>query len=75
MNDISFSEAQQGSGDVIGTFLIKVRYQRNATWQGEIHWIEKDMKQNFRSAMEMIKLADEALSYGVKEKKPVRWES
>jgi len=75
VNDISLSEIQQDREDAVGTFLIKVRFQHNATWQGEIHWIEKDMKQNFRSAMEMIKLADEALSYGVKEKKPVRWES
>jgi len=43
------------------TFDISVRFRQNATWQGEIIWIEKDMRQNFRSVLEMLKLIDEAL--------------
>jgi hypothetical protein len=45
-----------------GTFLISVHYRQNATWQGTIAWAEKNKKQHFRSALEMIKLIDEALS-------------
>jgi len=45
-----------------GTFLISVHYRQNATWQGTIAWAEKNKKQRFRSALEMIKLIDEALT-------------
>ena len=42
------------------TFEIVVKFKQNATWQGHIHWVEKDKKQNFRSVLEMLKLMDEA---------------
>lgn len=47
-----------------GTFEITVKFTQNSTWQGQIHWVDKDRKQNFRSALEMLKLMDEALSDG-----------
>lgn len=43
------------------TFDISVRFRQNATWQGEIVWVEKEMRQNFRSVLEMLKLIDMAL--------------
>ena len=55
------------------TFEVTVRFQRNATWQGQIHWIEKNQKQNFRSALEMLKLMDEAVEEGSKEADKVGW--
>jgi len=57
------------------TFEITVRFRQNATWQGQILWAEKNMKQNFRSVLEMLKLMDEALSEGDDNKKPVDWNS
>jgi len=49
------------SGSALGTFEITVKFMQNSTWQGQIHWVEKNHKQNFRSALEMIRLMDEAL--------------
>ena len=43
------------------TFIIKVLFRQNATWQGKIQWVEKNKTQNFRSDLEMLKLMDDAL--------------
>ena len=56
------------------TFEISVRFRKNATWQGQIHWVEKDMKRNFESVLEMLKLVDEAISEHETDAKPVAWE-
>ncbi|MCL2046451.1 MAG: hypothetical protein FWG88_08720 [Oscillospiraceae bacterium] len=50
------------SGNPRCTFEINVRFRQNATWQGQILWVEKNQRQNFRSVLEMIKLMDEALT-------------
>lgn len=44
------------------TFTIQVQFRQNATWQGTIAWMESKKIQQFRSALEMIKLMDNALS-------------
>ena len=49
-----------------GTFLVKILSQQNSTWQGSITWMEEQKTQNFRSALELIKLIDEVLD-GEKE--------
>ena len=46
------------------TFIIRVQYRQNASWQGSVQWVEKGMKRNFRSTLELIKLMDEAISDG-----------
>ena len=43
------------------TFVINVLHRQNATWQGQLHWVEKNKSQNFRSALELLKLIDSAL--------------
>ena len=55
------------------TFEITVRFRQNATWQGQVLWAEKNMRQNFRSVLEMLKLMDEALHDGDNNKKAVDW--
>ena len=55
------------------SFDVTVCCKQNATWQGQIHWVEKNQDQNFRSALEMLKLMDEALSEGADEEK-IGWE-
>lgn len=47
------------------TFIINISYRQNDTWQGKILWADKDKTQYFRSALEMMKLIDNALSEGV----------
>lgn len=40
------------------TFVVKVAYRQNSSWQGEITWVEENKTQRFRSALELIKLID-----------------
>lgn len=35
------------------TFVIKVLFRQNATWQGKIQWVEKNKTQSFRSDLEI----------------------
>jgi len=55
------------------TFEISVRFRQNATWQGQIFWTEKNMRQNFRSVLEMLKLMDEALTEGKESETAIEW--
>jgi hypothetical protein len=45
----------------LATFLIKIIFLKNATWQGTITWVENGAEENFRSMREMIYLMDSAL--------------
>ena len=65
---------QSGQNGKKCTFEISVKFRQNATWQGTILWIEKNLKQNFRSVQEMLKLMDEALSDGIEESVMAGWE-
>ena len=47
--------------EVEATFIVRVRFEQNATWHGSLSWIEQKKTQNFRSTLEMLKLMDEAL--------------
>ena len=58
---------------VKGTFEISVKFTQNSTWQGQIHWIENNRKQNFRSALEMLKLMDEVLTQEADDSQVVMW--
>ncbi|MCL2226798.1 MAG: hypothetical protein FWB97_04120 [Oscillospiraceae bacterium] len=55
------------------TFEVSVIFQQNATWQGHILWAEKNLRQSFRSVLEMLRLMDEALAEGAA--KSATWES
>ncbi len=46
-----------------GTFIVKIEHCSNETWQGEVVWAEENKKEKFRSALELIKLMDEAMKY------------
>jgi len=39
-----------------------VIFRQNASWQGSLAWIEKNIEEPFRSALEMFMLIDSALS-------------
>ena len=66
-------ENQRDVGSTKGTFEISVKFMQNSTWQGQIHWIEKNQKQSFRSALEMLKLMDEALANSSDETQFISW--
>lgn len=42
-------------------FLITIQYRYNSSWQGEIKWLNCKKEQRCRSALELIKLLDEAV--------------
>lgn len=44
------------------SFVVEVKSQENSTWQGTITWVEGKKKENFRSALELIRLIDSTLS-------------
>lgn len=50
------------------TFVIKIIEEQHGTWQGSLNWIDQNKNCNFRSALEMIKMMDEALDEQEKEK-------
>ncbi len=47
-----------------GTFIVKVDYCQRNTWQGRVIWAEENKILRFRSALELIRLMDEALGEG-----------
>ena len=61
MKDAIKQNQQEETAGSKCTFEITVKFRQNATWQGQILWAEKNLKQNFRSVLEMLKLMDEAL--------------
>jgi len=44
------------------SFVIEVKSQENSTWQGTITRVEGKKKENFRSALELIRLIDSTLA-------------
>ena len=51
-----------------GTFIVKILNKKNSTWQGSITWVEEKKTQNFRSALELIKMIDGVLDGDVEIK-------
>lgn len=64
---INQSELTEKRGDE-GTFIVHVQYRENATWQGQVTWVDREQTQNFRSALELLKLIDGALDATAKKK-------
>lgn len=54
------------------SFVVEVKCQENHTWQGTIHWVEGQKKENFRSALEMIRLMDSVLSASAVDKEEIQ---
>lgn len=55
-------ETVMGKRGERATFYVYVQYRQNATWQGTVVWKEKERKEKFRSALELIILLDNALA-------------
>lgn len=43
------------------TFIVKIQDDQNNTWQGSVLWVDEQKEKCFRSALELLKLMDEAL--------------
>ena len=48
-------ERKRGEQD---TFIVRIQYRQNATWQGHVTWVDENKTVPFRSALELIKLMD-----------------
>lgn len=46
----------------LGTFVTYVKFRQNSTWQGEMYWMEKEMKNNFTNVLDFIKLIDNMIN-------------
>lgn len=46
------------------TFVVRVLYRQNNTWQGEILWAEQNEKRYFRSVLELIEFMNSAVERG-----------
>ena len=44
-----------------GTFMVRIISQENATWQGQVTWLDRDETETFRSMLELIRLIDGAM--------------
>lgn len=47
----------------LATFVVRVLFRQNASWQGTVIWRESGQEENFRSALELLLLMDGALQY------------
>lgn len=57
---LSDEDMLKNNGDK-GTFIIRVEQRQHSSWQGRITWVEEGKTENFRSALELIKMIDGAL--------------
>ncbi len=46
------------------TFVVSIKKCDHGSWQGSLEWIEGSKKISFRSALELIKLMDSAVTAG-----------
>lgn len=44
------------------TFVIRILFRQNASWQGSIRWIEGQTEESFRSVLELLFLMDSAMT-------------
>lgn len=47
------------------TFNIQVKFRQYATWQGVVVWAEENKRGKFQSAMELVRLMDNAINKGL----------
>ena len=43
------------------TFELQILFRQHSSWQGVIHWKERQIEQSFRSVLELVILMDSAL--------------
>ncbi len=65
---------RESLGQKRGTFVVRVLYQQNNTWQGEVLWAEQNERRHFRSALELMELMDSAMEERGTEKTRRSWE-
>ena len=49
----------------VATFSLMIQFRQNATWQGEVTWVEQKRSTSFRSVLELLRMMDDVLQYSV----------
>ncbi len=52
--DIEFDDNQ--------SFIVEIKSKEHHSWQGTVAWVEGKKKENFRSALELLRLIDSTFS-------------
>ena len=55
-------KTEKDSNTSENSFLVKIKYRKNSSWQGSVQWIETGKSQNFKSCLELIRLMDIAMN-------------
>lgn len=45
----------------VATFVMRIHFRQNATWQGEVTWMDNKQTSFFRSALELFRMIDDVL--------------
>jgi hypothetical protein len=62
--DDSLNNYNQNVSKKKGTFVVKIEFCQHGTWQGQVIWAEENRTERFRSALELLRLMDEAMASG-----------
>ena len=73
MKTIINQEGRRERAGASCSFNISVNCTHNATWQGQIRWVETKQEKAFRSVLEMLKLMDEAVTEGAEDAGSANW--
>ena len=57
------------------SFLVKIKYRQNTSWQGTIKWLDGKQTRHFRSCLEMMMLIEDALTSDKVENKRIEFNS
>ncbi|MBS4031505.1 MAG: hypothetical protein KGZ63_08810 [Clostridiales bacterium] len=47
------------------SFLVKIQFSQNSTWQGTVQWLDEKKSMPFRSLLELIQLVNDAINHSV----------
>lgn len=58
----SLNNPNRAPGNHKSTFVVRIEHCQNGTWQGKVIWAKENRTERFRSALELIKLMEEAMA-------------
>lgn len=57
------------------SFLVKIQFCQNSTWQGTIQWLDEKKSMPFRSLLELTLLLNEAVNQSAQASLVYQWAS
>lgn len=58
---LQLPEPQTSPPSTLATFQVQLLFRQNASWQGNVIWVEKKTEAQFRSVLELVTLMDSVL--------------